>query len=360
MTLAPYFDLAEAQALIALCTEVSSAPVLGQSLPPQQEAVPLPIPLIPANWTPVFKPSATVGLFDNYYEIWQNSDVESGVNQLAVVFSGTRSASPSIIEDLIIFMIPATLEITIPSIGGLSLQLAEDLRAGVHAGFTVGLAMMLFDSENPNNLLTNLKHCARSEANEIIITGHSQGAALATLFRSFVYYQPDELAISNVTYKTYAFAQPKPGNDYYGYDFATLAGNSGMGIRVINTLDWIPQAWFTLEQPSDWNTPNAFTYLEARFPKIAGYIGSLAASTGALINDAPDWLNDIMKDLFAANPNLHFMPSMNYVGCGMQYLLTGIPGDNPNDQPDAKPPIIDVLWQHYPAMYAKLLNCPTT
>jgi hypothetical protein len=50
-----------------------------------------------------------------------------------------------------------------------------------------------------------------------------------------LHYQPLQ-ASENITYKTYVFAQPKPGDTNYGYDFERITydyKNRGlMGFRV--------------------------------------------------------------------------------------------------------------------------------
>ena len=47
---------------------------------------------------------------------------------------------------------------------------------------------------------------------QIYITGHRQGAAMATLLRSYFAYASDAPNEKNYTYKTYVCIQPKPGN----------------------------------------------------------------------------------------------------------------------------------------------------
>jgi hypothetical protein len=63
------------------------------------------------------------------------------------------------------------------------------------------------------------------------------------------------------SYKTYVYAQPKPGNDHYASDFESKFCNSGLAFRVTNSLDWVPQVPFTLEFPGDINTPNPLSAL---------------------------------------------------------------------------------------------------
>jgi Lipase (class 3) len=72
----------------------------------------------------------------------------------------------------------------------------------------------------------------------ICVTEHSQGAAMATLLRSYLAYASDAPEDKNYSYKTYVYAQPKPGNDHYAGDFENMFSNSGFAFRVTNSLDW--------------------------------------------------------------------------------------------------------------------------
>ena len=42
---------------------------------------------------------------------------------------------------------------------------------------------------------------------------------MATLLQSYFAYPSDAPKENNYTYKTYVYAQPKPGNDHYASDF---------------------------------------------------------------------------------------------------------------------------------------------
>src|SRR5215467_15190640 len=84
---------------------------------------------------------------------------------------------------------------------------------------------------------------------------------MATLLRSYFAYASDAPEEKNYSYKTYVYAQPKPGNDHYADDFESRFCNSGFAFRVTNSLDWVPQVPFTLEFLCDINTPNPLSAL---------------------------------------------------------------------------------------------------
>jgi Lipase (class 3) len=105
---------------------------------------------------------------------------------------------------------------------------------------------------------------------QVFVTGHSQGAAMATLLRSYLQYSPN--APQGVSYNTYIYAQRKPGNDHYAADFANRFSNPSLGFRVTNSLDWVPQVPFTLGFLGDVNKPNPLSVLSK--PEFMIKIGS--------------------------------------------------------------------------------------
>jgi Lipase (class 3) len=78
---------------------------------------------------------------------------------------------------------------------------------------------MLFTTDKP--LFLTLLQLAQA-GNDIYITGHSQGASIATLMTSLV--RRSTVLFKGPSYKTYTFAPAKPGND--GVDDARTASGS--------------------------------------------------------------------------------------------------------------------------------------
>ena len=164
----------------------------------------------------------------------------------AVAVRGTIETAKSVIADLMVGMIKAESTLQIKESGDVSgytfnFKLAEQQYAGVHHGFAYSLGALI----NPNwefSLIKHLKDAVENGAIDFYITGHSQGAAIATLLRSYLEYQPIG---TNISYKTYVFAQPKPGNDHLQCDFDQLFASPMLAFRLINSLDWVPQTPFT-------------------------------------------------------------------------------------------------------------------
>ena len=236
MPFAPGFQLAEALDLLAMCANV------------EDEAT-SPIPPAPAGWTLVFD-SPVIGTFDEKWQLWR-----SAAGPWAIALRGTVMRAGSIFEDLISILVGANGIITVGP-HPIPYRFAADAAAGVHLGFALGTLLLLKDREH--GILAQL--AARGVApGDVYITGHSQGAAMATLLRSYLEYAPD--APAGYAYKTYVFAQPKPGNGHYALDFDARFANRELAFRVTNSLDWVPQVPFTLEFLQDVDRPNPLSVL---------------------------------------------------------------------------------------------------
>lgn len=339
MTFTAGFNNDEAKNLIAMLASLE-----GTTPPPLTQ------PPFPPNWRIVFD-SPVIGVFDNKWQLLQNTDVQG---QYAILIRGTVDKTGSIIDDLLSVMIPAS-----GSIFGVPYQLAADAKGGVHLGFALATFILLFDPES--GILIKLIENAGS-INDVYVAGHSQGAAIATLIRSFFAYATVP-GLQNFNYKTYLFAQPKPGNDHYGDDFDFAVSNNGMSFSVINSQDWVPQVPLTLEMLSDINDPNPLSVLLAEHLMLAPVSSAVKTvqkgiSVAQLAKHKPQLaaLSDVMKRqalLGAILPGAEIdipplLLTFNFVNCGSTFALQGVPGANPCDPKD-------FFWQHHGAMYYDLL-----
>lgn len=347
MAITPGFSPTEAETFIAMCSNLEGTPP-----PPLQQ------PPIPSNWTLVYD-SQSIGPFDNRWQLWKDA---SGTGNHAVVIRGTVNQTGSIIEDLLAVMIPATSSITVDGLT-LGYQFAADPLAAVHLGFALGTLITVFDPTA--GILFHLADKVPSGSG-VFVVGHSQGAAMATLCRSFLNYT-SLLSDLDRTYsfKTYAFAQPKPGNDHYGDDYEAIAGNAGTAFTINNDQDWVPQVPFTFELYRDINVPNVLSVLGSQPPPgvaaiheaVTRYHHEHAGKALARQKPVLDHLGAALRhNLLAkhtpaagAASGLRIVPTLNFVGCGSAIALQGTPGDNPDDPSDG-------WWQHHAALYYLLLQ----
>ena len=239
MAWATGFDRREALDLLHLCAITENG--VTAPIPPNP----------PAGWTCLFT-SPVIDPFDNLWQLWRRD--ADGV--FAIAIRGTVFQPGSIAEDALALMIEAKGTLKMGPFTQ-SYAFAADPQASVHLGFAVATLLV---AELPTSGILDVMRRNNIGANaQVFITGHSQGAAMATLLRSYLQYGQD--APAGVAYKSYVYAQPKPGNDHYAADFESRFSNPGLGFRVTNSLDWVPQVPFTLEFLGDINEPNPLSVL---------------------------------------------------------------------------------------------------
>ena len=342
MLFMPGFDPDEAKTLIGLAANL------------QGPTPPLPMPPVPPNWRIVFD-SPVLGTFDNKWQLWHNTAVPS---RFAVVIRGTVTAPGSILADLLSVMIPATGSLTLDGVS-FSYDLAGDRKAAVHLGFVLAALMLLYD---PRDGILEKLIATCPVGSDIFIAGHSQGAAVATLVRSYLQYST-VVTPFRWGYKTYVFAQPRPGNDHYGCDFERITNTAGAGFRVTNTQDWVPRVPLTFELLGDVNEPNPLELL-------TGVEGGLMRVASAAVRTLHEHiaeevlakhqphitrLAEVMRAqrLTPTGPAVTSLLSsvvwtFNFVNCGAPIILAGTPGVNPSNGGDS-------FWQHHAPMYYQLL-----
>ncbi|MBI4984505.1 MAG: hypothetical protein HZC24_03950 [Rhodocyclales bacterium] len=330
------FSVDEAKTLIAFIADLQGA------------SPPLPQPPLPPNWVKVFDPPP-IGAFDNKWQLWQDGSAD----RYAVIVRGTTYDPGSIVEDLLSVMVPASGALTLGKLT-VDYKLADEPRAAVHLGFLLGTLLLLLDPAA--GIVAKLS--SLPQHSDVFVAGHSQGAGIATLCRAFLHHS-DLLASRGFNYKTYVFAQPKPGNDHFGYDFERALGTA-RAFRITNDQDWVPQVPFTIELPRDINEPNPMDRLkDGPFGIVPRLIASAQdAFAKAHVTGLKSRIEELERVLgrqdalathgAAAGAGLNVAPTLNFMGCGVEIVRAGTPGTNPDDPKD-------FMWQHHAAMYYKLL-----
>jgi pimeloyl-ACP methyl ester carboxylesterase len=197
--------------------------------------------------------SNEVGLY-NRCEIYLRHDSVAVLN-----LRGTVNKPESWLENFYAAMVPAKGEIGLTKDRRFQYQLAADSRAAVHVGWLVGLGFL---SESFNPVLEQL---FQRGIRQLLVVGHSQGGALSFLATSYIYHRY-HAQYPALKIKTYASAAPKPGNLYYAYDFDFIT-RQGMGFRVVNSEDWVPETAFSIQTLGDFNEVNPFSNAQAAIRK---------------------------------------------------------------------------------------------
>ncbi len=208
----------------------------------------------PENYRMVYR-SEVVGL-DNRWDLWVSSD-SVGV----ISIRGTTLKLESWLEDFYAGMIPACGALQIDSNKIFRYKLANESNASVHVGWVVGLYYLV------PSIIEKINECYSKGIKEYLIMGHSQGASIAYLLRSYLYYTAKEKIPDDVQFKTYCSAAPKPGNLFYSYDFEFIT-RGGWAYRIANTQDWVPEMPFSIQTVDDMVKVNPFSEVDMLLKKM--------------------------------------------------------------------------------------------
>ncbi len=371
------FNLAEAKAALEFCIALDYG--LGNEYVP-----PVPKPSNAAGWEEVFPVSETlpansiphyIGHYKNAWKLYR----KTGSNIYVVAIRGTIENKESIVDDLIATSV-ADYPVRLPIDGTqmLSFWLAETPQSETHLGWTYSMAALMFSedhsgAETAAGILQILRERVPA-GSRILITGHSQGAAIATLVHAFLHYAlvdpVDKYGVAHRGYmlKSYVFAQPKPGNWQFAMDFARIA--NGQAYVISNERPRLGPADSTLsiqfpDEPG--------TYLMAQItnqPGLSGLInfglgvGDLGLGMGQRTAIALHVEQDTAKTAFRQSaidphylePRLPDLPaySINYALAGTQIPVFGS-AMPPNSIVDDGP-----MSQHHGPTYRALLELPAT
>jgi hypothetical protein len=181
--------------------------------------------IIPAGYRKVYT-SGTFGM-DNRYQVYKN-------NRRAVIhFRGSTDKQVSWLENIYAAMIPAQGTMTVEG-EAFNYRFADDTAAAVHAGYALGLAFMRHELIDRIQVLNN------DDIYDIILTGHSQGGAIANMAMAWL----NEIKGSEISeknqFRTYAFAAPMTGNQAFVNEYNRKFCNMHLSYNIVNVADPIP------------------------------------------------------------------------------------------------------------------------
>lgn len=380
------FQHDEALQMLELCAELNGYGVQDATPPDTKNWKPVTEGMDPSNKAKEFG----FGPFNNRWKLWKRD----GSNEYAVVIRGTIYDAKSIEEDLMANSLPAE-KITIPAgkdksisfrLASTAYQHADEANGfpvpEVHAGFAYGLAAILFDGSH--GLIKALNENVPS-GSRVFITGHSQGAAIATLLPSFLHYACADGEYKNVQkedkqnysdcsrfgmegksweIKTYVFAQPKPGNWRYAMDLAQSIGNKGMIYAINNYDDPVVQVPLAFQLLSDSLTKQEADSIGKH--RFMDFLMSLASGFRKLVSSSLDEqvLDGIfLKTSYADQIDASFAngpakaksgggTSLNYTPSGNIIAVRARSEDNLDKY--IKTRAGDFLWEHHLWRYKQL------
>jgi hypothetical protein len=198
-------------------------------------------PALPLNYKRVYR-SPEVGL-KNKVDFWLRDD------SVVVICLRYTVGGTSWLENFYSGLIKAQGSLKLNDTTVFNYKFSNDEKAFVHHGWAIGTCYLA------PYVAQKINEYYKKGVKEYIIVGHSQGAALSFLMRSYLQYLPDSILPKDIKYKVYCSAAPKPGNLFYSYDFDFIT-RDGWAYRIVNTNDWVPQTPFSVQTISDLHPTN--------------------------------------------------------------------------------------------------------
>lgn len=301
------------------------------------------------------------GPFQNAWVLYKDTTMPS---TYAIAIRGTViSNNPTLIEDLLVTTIMATDGIEFKKGKFAPIRFADLTDAEVHSGFAYGTFMTLFD--NDYGILKQLDKI--SSGAKIFIVGHSQGASMTTLVHAFLHYAMRDkqfgLGEKGFKLKSYAIAQPKPGNLAFSMDFANITHQHNNAVVINNTLDVVPKVPFTFELTADWDTDiqgkgfwiSAIHGVANVGMKIRGLFSSAVEKKIAQTKEIDKFyrFDDLERDV---KLNIPSGASLNYVSAGFIIPLDGYMVKKEDTTTPYVGQLNDPFIQHHAVSYRQLIE----
>lgn len=181
--------------------------------------------IIPIGYTKTYT-SKKVGM-DNVFQVYTHGKI--GV----INFRGSTANKFSWLANMYSELLPIEGKIKVKDIS-FNYKMGKDTASSIHSGYALALAFLHQD------ILAQIKKLNNKGIYDIIITGHSQGGALAVLTRAYLNYtSPSELDPKN-NFKVYAFAMPMVGNKAFAEEYNRDFSLPEMSFAIINPEDLVP------------------------------------------------------------------------------------------------------------------------
>lgn len=240
--LRPEFDPSEFAEILKINAQVSEHPSLVTKIPTPKAAV------------KVYE-SEEMGL-KNKWELWRQNP-----HTMVIALRGSTTETESWLANFFAAQIPAKGTIRISKQQEWTYQFAQHPKAAVHAGYVFSTYFLL------NDILPRIDSVYKAGVKDFIITGHSQGGGLSYLVSAaLIQLQKKGQVPTDIRFKVYTSASPKPGNLYFAYDYEQYMG-SGWSQHIVNSEDWVPQSPFTVQTFEDLPEVSPLMLLESAVKK---------------------------------------------------------------------------------------------
>ena len=302
----PGFDEEEAIDLIRLCNSQTFKDLYGSD---EQ--------IIPDDYQLIY--ASTPNMMDNMFQVYRKGKI--GI----IHFRGSTSHPNSWIENMYSAMIPAKGKMTIFN-EERDYVFAEEDSAGVHSGFVLGVIMMIED------VISQIDRLSSKGVSDFIITGHSQGGALAVLTHAYLENQNNQKIEKDIKFKMYAFANPMVGNTEFVSEYNRRFVEEELAFRIINPKDIVTSMPISYSDGSLVSANDVFSWItgekefnykelgiEFIMRKFKGGITAYINKSNQLIDKViskqtgdiklPEYMNDIQ---YVSIDNVHRLEPFDY------------------------------------------------
>ncbi len=226
--------------------------------------------IIPGKYEKTF----TSGVFgmDNKYQVYKSG------SKAVINLRGSTAKKISWMENIYSSMIPAKGEIKLEE-ETFKYNFSNEESAGVHAGYTLGIAFFA------KNVVNNIKALNYEGIYDITITGHSQGGALAILLRAYLEHLPSTIISEKNNFQTYAFAHPKVGNGEFVSSYKKDC-KQGTSYSIVNVKDIIPRMPLSIEHQKKLSTKESVSrlFLDESYSMKDVALGTLGKVFGGTVD----------------------------------------------------------------------------
>lgn len=248
------FNKQEARDMIAICNSFTFLDLYNSD-----------VDILPAGYEKRY----TSGVFgmDNKFQIYQKGDVA------VINLRGSTDKQVSWLENIYSAMIPAKGVIKVSG-ENVRYCFANNPVAAVHSGYALAIAFLAKD------ILYHINILNREGIYNFIITGHSQGGALANMLRAYLENLPASEINKKNKFKTYAFAAPKTGNKEFAEEYAKTISITKSSFNIVNPADPIPTFPMSYKEGSNYFTDNLQSLL---FDRESFSLKDVASDGAALL-----------------------------------------------------------------------------
>jgi len=184
---------------------------------------------------------------DNCWDFWED---KAGTGLISI--RGTTGSANSWLSNFYTAMVPATGYMKLTEADTFYYDLAKDPKAAVHVGWLFSTGCLMKD------IAPKLEAFIASGKRDLLVTGHSQGGAIAYLLTAHLRsLQAQGKLPADLRIKTYCSAAPKPGNLFFAYHYESITRD--WAYNTINAADWVPETPFSVQTINDLNCTNPIT-----------------------------------------------------------------------------------------------------